>query len=426
MLFNFYHTLAAYSIYAISFKYNKPIINFIDKIFISNTLRNTICISKLFTKQKPNQVHYWNYNLHYIFKVCFTIILGAILSTQIAHAKNARIGLSLPLSGTAKKLGEQFLIGARIAIQHHINDTIELEVLDDGCKKDLGELVATEFSTSNIDIVTGFLCNEPSYAAANILRDSKTPILIAGAQSERLTKDREREEWNIWRLSPGDNAAAIAAAKELSKLWINSPFAIVDDGTVHGRTLVDAFRLQMADLGLSPHFTDTFRPTQSTQARLVRRLKKAGIRKVFIGGGAEDIAMIARNASDLKIKLDIAGSEVLSVLPFLPNKQRAPNGVTAILRNDAQLLISSKVLSDALIAQDIIPEDFMYRGYAAMQVAIEAIGESKQDTISSLNAKTFKTINGNVKFSNNGENTISPYALFTWNGDVFIKNGSIQ
>lgn len=364
--------------------------------------------------------------MYNIFKICFTIILSSIFSTQIAYAKNPHIGLSLPLSGVAQKLGEQFLIGAKIAIQHHTNDTIKLEVLDDGCQKDLGELVATEFSTSNIDIVTGFLCNEPSYAAANILREQKTPILIAGAQSERLTKDREREEWNIWRLSPGDNAAAIIAAKVFSKLWINSPFAIVDDGTVHGRTLVDTFRAQMEELGLSAHFTDTFRPTQSTQARLVRRLKKAGIQKVFIGGGAEDIAMIARNAHDLKIKLDVAGSEVLSVLPFLPAKQRAPNGVIAILRNDGQLLDSSSTLTDALLAQDIIPEDFMYRGYAAMQIAIEAIGETNADTISSLKAKTFVTINGNVKFSSNGENTISPYALFTWNGESFIRNTGIQ
>lgn len=340
----------------------------------------------------------------------------------MSMAKHLRIGLSLPLSGVAQKLGEQFLIGAKIAIQHHTNHTIELEVLDDGCQKDLGELAATEFSTSNINIVTGFLCNEPSYAAATILRDQKIPILIAGAQSERLTKDREREEWNIWRLSPGDNAAAITAAKELSRLWINSPFAIVDDGTVHGRTLVDAFRVQMEDLGLKAHFSDTFRPTQSTQARLVRRLRKAGIQKVFIGGGAEDIAMIARNAHDLKINLDITGSEVLSVLPFLPIKQRAPNGVSAILRNDAQLLESSKVLTDAIIAQDIAPEDFMYRGYAAIQVAIEAIGETNQDTMSSLKAKTFQTINGNVKFSNTGENIISPYALFTWNGEAFLPN----
>lgn len=353
--------------------------------------------------------------------ICLTFFLSLTLLTQSALAKNISIGLSLPLSGAAQKLGEQFLTGAKFAIQHNPNHAIKLEVLDDGCQQDLGELVATEFLASDLDIITGFLCNEPSYAAADILRKQKTPILIAGAQSERLTKDREREEWNIWRLSPGDNAAAIAAAKALSNLWSNIPYAIIDDGTVHGRTLADAFRAQMEEIGLSPHFTDTYRPTQSTQARLVRRLKKAGIQKVFIGGGAEDVAMIARNANDLKINLDVAGSEVLSVLPFLPIKQRAPNGVTAILRNDGELLQSSKILTDALEAQDIVPEDFMYRGYAAMQVAIQAIGETKENTILSLKDKTFVTINGNVKFSENGENVISPYALFRWNGEIFVK-----
>lgn len=383
-------------------------------------MHDAISTSKLINKS--NLLNIWNLILRLSFHIFLSLFLSIILLPQTTHAKKIRIGLSLPLSGVAQKLGEQFLTGVKIAIQHNPNHQIELEVLDDGCGRDLGELVATEFSTSDLNIITGYLCNEPSYAAANILRDKNTPILIAGAQSERLTKDREREEWNIWRMSPGDNAAAIAAAKGLSKTWQNVPYAIIDDGTVHGRTLADAFRTQMEEIGLPPHFTDTYRPTQSTQARLVRRLKKAGIQNVFIGGGAEDIAMIARNANDLKIHLGIAGSEVLSVLPFLPTDMRAPNGVTAILRNDGELLTSAKILTNALAAQDIVPEDFMYRGYAAIQVAIESTGETNEDTISSLKAKTFETINGNVKFSKNGENTISPYSLFTWNGELFLKN----
>lgn len=343
-----------------------------------------------------------------ILVLFITLVSTTILLLHPVYAKTARIGLSLPLSGRAQNLGKHFLVGARVAIQHHKNDVIELEIVDDGCDKDLGELAATELSARSLQIVTGFLCNEPSYAAADIMRQQKTPILIAGAQSERLTKDREREEWNIWRLSPGDNSSAIIAAKIFSKAWRNEPYAIVDDGTVHGRTLVDTFRANMEEAGLSPHFIDTFRPTQSTQARLVRRLVKAGIRKVFIGAGAEDIAMIARNAADLKMNLDIAGGEVLSVMPYLPIKIRAPKGLSAILRQDGELLESTKVLTDALKDQDIIAEDFMYRGYAAMQIAIEAIGETNEDTISSLIAKTFETINGTVKFSKNGENINSP------------------
>ena len=370
--------------------------------------------------------HQWAFNLHnpnklILIATCFWLTLSFPL-----QAETLRIGLSLPLSGNAEKLGRQFLAGANLATGVHNTFSprkIQLVMADDGCNDELGKLAAHNILAAKPDLVVGYLCNEPAYIAASKFRTAKLPILIAGAQSDRLIKDREHAEWRLWRISPGDSELAKKAGEIFSVKWQNRSFAIVDDGTVHGRTLADDFRAVMEEAGHKPQFNDTFRPTQSTQARLVRRLKKAGVTHVFVAADAEDIAMIATNANELGIALEIAGSQVLSILPFLPKDRHPPAGLLALLQLDGSINRYATNLTAELQEKGIDPEPYVYRGYAAMQVAIDAVSNSTERTIANLNSKTFSTVLGPVKFSPDGANQISPYALFKWQGDGFERVG---
>lgn len=350
--------------------------------------------------------------------------LSFCLAAGFSQAQSRRIGLSLPLSGANEKLAVQFLKGAQLAVNlHNTSHPIAIDVLpvDDGCSKEVAQLAADELLAAQppINIVTGFLCNEAAYAAAGAFKDASLPILVAGAQSIRLSSDREREDWKVWRLSPSDKELAVKAAQILSNRWIGQPYAIVDDGTVHGRTLADEFRTAMEDAGLPPQFNDNFRPTQSTQARLVRRLRKAGVTNVFVGAAAEDITMIFKNSQELGIPLEIVGSDVMSILAYLPEDRRPSPGLLAVLEKVGSFNKHSIELTETLIANDVEPEPYIYRGFAAMQIAIDAIGDTHQDTISNLSLKNFETVLGSISFTQKGENALSPYALFQWNGVDF-------
>ena len=78
-------------------------------------------------------------------------------------------------------------------------------------------------------------------------------------------------------------------------------------------------------------------------------------------------------------------------------------------------------LTEQLQTRGIDPEPYVYRGYAAMQVAIAAANPSPAEIITKLNTKTFNTVLGPVEFSADGANRISPYALFRWQGESFEK-----
>lgn len=345
-----------------------------------------------------------------------------VLITSLARAEPV-IGLSLPLSGGPTSLARQFRYGADLALERHNRNAdvpVSMILVDDGCNEELALLAAEDLAEANATLVTGLLCNASAKAMADRFVGTGIPVLVAGARSPRLIKDREREEWNLFRLSPGDQDAAEFAAQTLGDLWQGKAYAVIDDGTVYGRNAADAFRSTMEDRGLPPQFQDNFRPTQSTQARVVRRLSRAGITHVFIGASAEDVAMISRNAAEIGIPLQIAGGEVMSVLPYLPPDQSPPEGLLAVaLKADI-----SPALPPALVTrlkqESIQPELNVLVGYQAIEVALQAVTDQNANPETVLRQDRFDTILGEVSFAADGSNNATQYELYHWNGQSFV------
>jgi branched-chain amino acid transport system substrate-binding protein len=355
----------------------------------------------------------------------FSLLLAAfsVLAISAPPSKaEKKIGLSLPLTGAAEVLARQYLIGAKLAIseiERTTGEKINLVIVDDGCDTELANLAASDLIKSGVDLVTGLLCNEAATVVASAYATTSIPILVAGARSERLIKDRVRESWNIWRLSPGDSDASLFAGKIFGDAWAGKAYAIVDDGTVYGRNLADAFRAVMEEKGLPSQFQDNFRPTQSTQARLIRRLRRAGITHVFVGASAEDVAMIANNANELNIDLEIAGGEILSIMPYLDQDILPPPGLQAIVEKSSVDLQLSEEMKILLEDNKIQPEISVLAGFQSIQVAFGALADIPEKTTSNLAEKTFETLLGPVSFSSDGRNTAQQYDLYIWTGSDF-------
>jgi len=170
-----------------------------------------------------------------------------VIFSSIA-SKAETIAISVPKSGDFAELGNQFEIGATLAMEK-FGQAHELFVVDDGCDLDQSMLAAQDIRSKKPAIVTGMLCNITAVTIADELREDKTPLIVAGARSIRLIKDREREEWNLWRMSPGDDAPADTIASYITNTLKATAFALVDDGTIYGRSLTDG----LSDLALKWH-----------------------------------------------------------------------------------------------------------------------------------------------------------------------------
>lgn len=329
-----------------------------------------------------------------------------------AHADPLAVGVAAPVSGAAELLGRQIEAGAKLAA--HAHET-ELTIADDGCTAAGGEAAARRFAQARAQAVIGFLCMEALEAAAPILKDAGIPVIAIGVRNDSLTDRRERTGWPVFRLGPRGDDERNAVASLLTRLWKDAHFAIVDDGTIYGRELAETLRAQAEQAALKPVFVDTFRPGLENQIALVGRLKRAGATHVFVGGDAEDIAIMGRDAVTLEAGITFAGGEAL----------RAPSGDVALAAGTLMIAlpewaeVADPKILEAFRANGAIAEGYALPAYAAVQMIRAAVGGS-QPLEEALSGRDFATVIGPIRFDAKGDLTQNPYRLFRFDGQRFM------
>lgn len=347
----------------------------------------------------------------------FALALGILASSSLA-LKAETIAIAIPRSGDFAEIGRQFEVGATLAMEK-LGQGHELFVTDDGCDLDQSMLASQDIRSQNAAIVTGMLCNISAITFADELRKEQIPLLVAGARSIRLIKDRDREEWNLWRMSPGDDAPADAIASYIANNLKDTPFALVDDGTIYGRSLTDAIRLRLNDTGMKPQFADTFRAAQSTQSGMLRRLQRSGVEIAFIAAATqEDLITVAKDHKSLGIESTLVLSEQLASLPFLEDAGLVNDGLMVVM---PPRHVTNEALNALLKERNIEPTNALYEGYAAIEVALAALADTPETTTQNLATKQFESILGPVQFDKQGKNLHNPYQLFIWRDGAFER-----
>ncbi|MCO5147210.1 MAG: branched-chain amino acid ABC transporter substrate-binding protein [Aquamicrobium sp.] len=345
-----------------------------------------------------------------------TMLAAAALALAgSAQADTLRVGLAAPLDGPFALLGAQMRAGAEIGAA----DTgAELVVADDQCTAEGGEAAAQELAEAGVAVVVGFLCLEAIEAALPVFRQAGIAVVTPGVRANGLTDRRVRTGWLVWRLAPRADAEAAAIGAILPRQWRTEHFAIVDDGTIHGRELAESLRLAAEIAGLKPVFLDTYRPQMENQIGLVGRLARAGATHVFVGGDRDDIAIMARDAAQLGHALTFAGGEAL----------RAPGDVPLAI---GTLMIAPPEWADRIDGETarrfteagIVPEGYVLPAHAAVTVAIEALRRAQAEDLAPadiLARERFETLVGPVSFDDKGDPARFPFILHRYVGERFL------
>lgn len=333
-----------------------------------------------------------------------------------ACAQAPLIGVAAPLSGPSEILGRQIEAGAGVAAGL---TNASLKTIDDSCSADGGAAAARDFVAAKVSVVVGFLCTDAIAAALPILKDADIPVITVGVRTESLTDRRAKTGWPVYRLGPRGDDERNAVATNLTRLWQNDLFAIVDDGTIYGREIAETFRAAAEQSALKPVFVDTFRPQLDNQIGLIGRLKKAGATHVFAGGDGEDIAIMGRDAEKLGAGMVFAGGEALRVpqadVPYA-------KGTLMIAIPEWSDVADAQALA-ALQARKIAPDGYVLPAYAAVQIAKTAFEKSQSQgkpLAETLSAQEFATAIGPIRFDAKGDLGQSPYRVFRFDGTRFI------
>ncbi|AZO14423.1 ABC transporter substrate-binding protein [Mesorhizobium sp. M2A.F.Ca.ET.043.05.1.1] len=338
------------------------------------------------------------------------------LSLAASAEAETLVGVAAPLSGPSAILGKQVEDGAALAAE---TNGLAIKTADDACTADGGAAAAKEFVDAKVDIVVGFLCTEAIEAALPILKDANIPVITVGVRTESLTDRRAKTGWPVYRLGPRGDDERNAVAAELTRLWRDDLFAIIDDGTIYGREMAETFRAAAEQAALKPVFTDTFRPQLDNQIGLVGRLKKAGATKVFAGGDGDDVAIMGRDAAQLDAGITFAGGENLRTPP---GDVPYAAGTLMIAPPEWSEVADPRIVQ-AFGAKNIVPDGYTLPSYAAVEIAKIALAgaeSSGQPLGEALTGHDFATAIGTIRFDDKGDLSQNPFRVFRFDGTHFV------
>lgn len=342
-----------------------------------------------------------------------SLLGAAVLTASPVVAAGLTFAVVAPANGPLAILGQQVRDGARFAAEANGDTVVEIA---EACDETDGEAIAKQILAADAVAAVGFLCTEGLAAALPALAEAKVPAITLSVRSGILMEDALKKKWPLLRLAPGPKAEADKAVEVISRDWKAEPFALIDDGTIHARELVEAIRLRLEDVGMKATFVDTFRPAQEQQLTLVRRLAKTGVTRVFIGGDRTDAAVIARDAKASKTPLSLLGGEALAGAdPLVP----MTDGVQAIALPAYETLLDGQPVSAAMQEKGILAEGYVLPAHAAV-TAVATAASQGGDLMEKLTGETFVTAIGPLAFGADHELRENPYRLLVWRAGAFV------
>ena len=339
------------------------------------------------------------------------LLTGLLVSTSpLCAQEDLTIGVAAPLSGPSTILGRQLTDGAAAAA----GSAAAILAADTECSAEGGEGAAREFVEAQVAALVGFLCTAAIDAALPILTAAGIPVIDVGVRANRLTDDREDTGHLVWRVAPRSDAEADALAGFVRNNWRDAPFGIVEDGSVHARDLTDEVRARLGSESIEPSLVDNYRPAEEVQFALARRIMQSGVTRLLAFGDRTDIAILARDAAEMDLDLEIVGGETLLDEPG--EETPLASGIRAIAIDDTAGDFPAR-------EDELVREGHYGPAFAATQIALEALGRSAEEETpfaEIMDATRFDTVLGPIGFDKKGDSDRDAFELLVWNGSRFV------
>ncbi len=329
------------------------------------------------------------------------------------------IGLSLPLEARLTPVAKRMEFGARIAAEklNKSGREVELVLVNDGCDIERVSETASSLAKAGAEIVVGPVCFRVAVELAKYAKQENSPvksmpIVAVNTRNKLLTRLREVDELPLYSLSNAPDAEARAVVDMILPQFQSRPFAILDDGSVYGRALADDIRELSEQAGLRAVVNSNFRPLQTTQIAMLRRLRKSGVEAVFIAAAAEDVVTIANDIRTLRLDWMVATGERGQLLPYAASPGSNMAGM---------MMVAERQLATDALRQEVGDlgelelENSLLLGHAIVELGAEAIKRKLID----LTGATFETIIGPLTFDQSGRAIPMPFVLSRWRDGAF-------
>lgn len=349
--------------------------------------------------------------------IATSILVATLTLSGPAFAAGVKVAVVAPAQGPFAALGKQISAGAAFQAGDRGSQVIPI---NESCDPAGSDSLTKALLASGAEAAIGFLCTESLEAALPALAEAGIPAITVSVRSDILMEDALKKNWPFYRLAPGGKSEAAAITDAIVANWKGRPLALIDDGTIQSRELVESVRNGLAEIGVTPVFTDTYRPSQEQQVSLVRRLAKSGATHIFTGGDRNDTAVIARDAKAENVPMTLLGGDTLKAADLdVPLE----NGVLAMTIPDRARSEEAAPVAKAMRAAGVEPEGYVLPAFAAVSLLEQAKDQAEKDdsTLADALAKgSYPTVLGPIRFNRSHELTETPFRLMRWQDGHFV------
>ena len=324
------------------------------------------------------------------------------------------VGVATELSGALAREGRSIANGAVLAAERFgpvYGHRVEVDVADGGCEpREAEETVGRFLNAPRLVGVIGPVCSAGCVAAVGVLKQPDVPMLTPRCTDIAVTR---QGYGGVFRTSWSDGAEA-AGASEFAKddLGIRRAF-LVDDGTVYGRGMREAFKAFFGKGRLAGNLEAL--TGSEDYGPVIRSIQKSNAGMVYYAGFAEDAA---RFVSQLRR----AG---VTVPVFAPDAVKDEQAFIAAAGETAEGVYVTEVVPEtgrsyadfARAYQERWgepPGAYAAEAYDAMMVLLEAVEKTERqrhgrlridrsDLIGSLARTDIKGASGRIRYRPGGD-----------------------
>ncbi|MHB8061296.1 MAG: ABC transporter substrate-binding protein, partial [Ruminiclostridium sp.] len=244
-----------------------------------------------------------------------TFLTGCASSGNGQSASSAiKIGLAAPISGAEAQYGEAFKTGAELAVKQ-VNDAggingkkVELVTFDDKGDSNEAVNVANKFvSDKNILGIVGNFNSSATLAAAPIYNSNKIVDVSPSSSSPKVTDAGDY----IFRVITTDAFQADYIAKWSKEEGLKK-VAIIYEQTDFGLGLSDVYSKSAEENDIEIVANESYVAGQTKDfSTIITKIKEKQPDAIFVGGVANDAALIIQQAQKLGVNVQFIGVDSL-------------------------------------------------------------------------------------------------------------------
>jgi branched-chain amino acid transport system substrate-binding protein len=245
------------------------------------------------------------------------VTLVAFNVGQFASAQTIKVGVVGPLTGQFAPGGQSQLYGAEMKAKE-LNASggrykIELLVEDDASNCDQSVNATVKVITqSKVAAVLGAVNSPCALAMVPITKRYKVPQFTFGVGTA-ITK--QGSEW-VFRVAVGAPGQTKALAEYAVKKLGHKKIAVLYSDDEYGASMAEGFKKALESMGLQPAAFETYPREDKDFSGQLTKVKSSGATALYPTGSFAAAALIARQAKQLGLELQLLGDTGIATPKF--------------------------------------------------------------------------------------------------------------